>query len=153
VDDETRLALAATFNGVADGYDARPDYPDVIYTLLADRCGCGPGSRVVEVGPATGLVTRRLVGLGAHVTAVEPGPALAQRLRERTAGAPVDVVVDTFEHAPLPTDAFDLLVAATSFHWIDPAVGVAKAADVLRPGGWIALWWTVFGDTSRPDPY
>jgi SAM-dependent methyltransferase len=153
VDDETRLALAATFNGVADGYDARPDYPDEIYSLLVSRGGCGPGTRVVEVGPATGLVTRRLLDLGATVSAIEPGPALAQRLRERTEGRSCEVIVASFEDAPLPDAAFDLLAAATSFHWVEPDVGFAKAARVVRPGGWIALWWTIFGDASRPDPF
>jgi SAM-dependent methyltransferase len=153
VDEQTRLTLAATFNGVADGYDARPDYPDEIYSLLTERCGCGPGTRVVEVGPATGLVTKRLLDLGASVTAVEPGPALAARLREHTAGRPIEVIVDTFEAATLPDAAFDLLVAATAFHWVEPATGFAKAAAVIRPGGWLALWWTIFGDASRPDPF
>jgi hypothetical protein len=30
-------------------------------------------------------------------------------------------------------------VAAAAFHWIDPAVRVAKAADALRPGGALAV--------------
>ncbi|HEX4492305.1 MAG TPA: methyltransferase domain-containing protein [Acidimicrobiia bacterium] len=152
MDDEIRLTLAATFNGVADGYEARPEYPDEIYSLLANR-GCGAGARVLEVGPATGLATMRLLDLGAAVTAVEPGPALAARLRERTAGRACEVVVSSFESAALPDAAFDLLVAATAFHWVEPGTGFAKAASLVRPGGWLALWWTVFGDASRPDPF
>jgi hypothetical protein len=152
MDDETRLTLAATFNGVADGYGARPDYPDAIYALLAAR-GCGPGAHVLEIGPATGLATMRLLDLGAEVTAVEPGPALATRLRERGAGRRLTVVGDSFEAARLPESSFDLVAAATSFHWIEPCTGLAKVASVLRPGGWLALWWTVFGDDARPDPF
>jgi SAM-dependent methyltransferase len=34
---------------------------------------------------------------------------------------------------------FDAVFAATSFHWIDPAVRVAKSADALRPGGALAV--------------
>jgi SAM-dependent methyltransferase len=153
VDDETRLTLAATFDGVVDGYDARPQYPDEIYALLRERCGCGPGSRVLEIGPATGLATMRLLDLGATVTAVEPGPALAVRLRERGAGRPLTVVADSFERARLDDAAFDLVAAATSFHWVEPGTGLTKVAAVLRPGGWLALWWNVFGDDSRPDPF
>jgi len=153
VDDETRLTLAATFDRVVDGYDARPQYPDDIYTLLAERCGCGPGAQVVEIGPATGLVTMRLLDMGAAVTAVEPGPALAARLRERGAGRALTVIADSFERAELPEHAFDLVAAATSFHWVEPGTGLAKVAAALRPGGWLALWWNVFGDESRPDPF
>jgi len=154
MNDELRLKLGATFDAVADGYEARPEYPDEIYALLADRCDCGIGSRVLEIGPATGLATMRLLDLGATVTAVEPGPALAQRLRERAAGRPLEVIVGSFETAELPAAHFDLVAAATSFHWVDPTIGLAKAAGHLRADGWLALWWNIFGDPGgRPDPF
>ncbi len=153
MDDATRLRLGATFDGVADGYDARPQYPDELYALLADRCGCGPGTRVLEIGPATGLATMRLLDLGADITTIEPGPALADRLRSRTVGRSLTVIVSSFEAAELPAARFDLVAAATSFHWVDPSIGLAKVARHLRPGGWLALWWTVFGDVTRPDPF
>ena len=153
MDDQTRLALGATFDAVADGYEARPPYPTEIYTLLVERCGLGKGSRVLEIGPATGLATMPMLDLGAEIVAVEPGPALADRLRERGAGRQLEVVVSSFETAALPAEPFDLVAAATSFHWVDPAIGLAKVARHLRGGGWLALWWNVFGDRSRPDPF
>jgi SAM-dependent methyltransferase len=153
VDDQTRLELAATFDAVADGYDARPPYPDEVFALLAERCGCGPGARVLEIGPATGLATMPLLDLGAEIVAVEPGLALAARLRDRTAGRSIAVIVSSFETADLPAASFDLVASATAFHWVDPTVGLVKVAQHLRPGGWLALWWNVFGDSSRPDPF
>jgi SAM-dependent methyltransferase len=63
------------------------------------------------------------------------------------------IVVDTFEHADLPLGAFDIVAAATAFHWVDPDIGYAKCASVLRKDGWLALWWNVFGDDDRPDPF
>jgi hypothetical protein len=35
-----------------------------------------------------------------------------------------------------------------TWHWIDPVAGPAKAAQVLRPGGRLALFWYV----SEPPP-
>lgn len=145
--------LAASFDRAAAGYDARPGYPARVYEILTARCHLGDGDRVVEIGPGAGQATRPLVELGARVVAVEPGPALAQRLAELMHGAPIDVVVSAFESADLPEGAFDFVVGATSFHWVDPEVGVAKAAAALRDGGWLALWWTVWGDDDRPDPF
>jgi SAM-dependent methyltransferase len=144
--------LAASFDRAAAGYAARPGYPARVYEILA-ACGLRDGTRVVEIGPGAGQATQPLVELGARVVAVEPGPALAQGLREAMAGAPVDVVVSPFESVELPDSAFDLVVGATSFHWVDPEVGVAKAAAALRDDGWLALWWTVWGDDDRPDPF
>lgn len=44
-------------------------------------------------------------------------------------------------------------MAATSFHWVEPASGQAKALNLLRPGGWWAMVWNVFGDETRADPF
>ncbi|MGH8986706.1 MAG: class I SAM-dependent methyltransferase [Acidimicrobiia bacterium] len=137
-----------------EGYDAgRPEYPARVYELLQTRCGVGSGTAALEIGAGTGLVTRRLVGLGAAVTAVEPDPELAQYLAAAMKGHPVQVIVASFEDAALVDAGFDLAVAAMSFHWIDQHVGLAKLGRVVRPGGWAALWWTVFGDPDRPDPF
>ena len=38
---------------------------------------------------------------------------------------------------------FDAVVAGQTWHWIDPVAGAAKAAEVLRPGGRLALFWNV----------
>jgi SAM-dependent methyltransferase len=46
-------------------------------------------------------------------------------------------------------DGFDLAVAATSLHWVRLDVALSKLAQALRPGGWLAAWWTVFGDPER----
>ena len=87
VDDRLKLRRRHSFDEDPDNYQAaRPDYPARVYAVLADRCGLRPGVRVLEIGPGTGQVTRRLAAEGASVVAVELGPALAARLREETAG-------------------------------------------------------------------
>ena len=43
--------------------------------------------------------------------------------------------------------------SATAFHWVDQVRGMAVIRRVLRPGGWVALWWTRFFDRSKPDPF
>jgi SAM-dependent methyltransferase len=46
-----------------------------------------------------------------------------------------------FEDWPIERAAFDLLLSAQAFHWIDPAPGLARAAEALKPQGAIALVW------------
>src|ERR1700722_13207118 len=76
------------------GYRAgRPDYPEVVYETLVERCGLGPRTRALEIGPGTGLVTQHLLREGAHVTAVEPDPAMATYLQDTAASANLDVVI------------------------------------------------------------
>jgi len=136
------------------GYDAaRPGHPERVYEILVERCGLGPGSTTLEVGAGTGQATRRLLELGATpLVAIEPNAELARFLAKRV-GQAVEIVVAPLEDARLPESAFDLAAAASSFHWIDESIGLELVKRTLRPGGWIALWWTGFGDPSRPDPF
>lgn len=143
--------LKTSFDADVDGYEsARPDYPDALFEALARHCGLGPGCRALEIGPGTGQATLALLDRGATVVAVEPGPRMARRLRERVAGSDCQVVECDFEHADL-TGPFDLAAAATSFHWVDPAVDIAKLADLLPVGASLALWWNVFRDVGPHD--
>ena len=145
--------MAAQFDRIAADYDARPGYPAPVFNILVERCGLQPGTRVLEIGPGTGQATVPLLERGANITAVEPGAALARRLAERTAGHDLSIVVSTFEKAELPQATFDLVVSATAYHWVVPSVGAGKCAEVLRDRGWVALWWTIWGDPDRPDPF
>jgi SAM-dependent methyltransferase len=143
------------FDGIATTYaDARPPYPERVYEILRTRCHLGPGQRVLDIGAGSGQATQRLVDAGAEVVAVEPSQALADELRARLNVSPsLQVVVGPFEDVDLPSGAFDLVTAATSFHWLDADRAVPMIARVLRPGGWLALWWNVFGDPELPDPF
>lgn len=144
----------ATFDEDAAGYDlGRPGYPAELYDELVARCGLGPETRVLEIGCGTGQATRELLDRGAVVTAVELGPSLAALAREKLAGRAVEVRTGAFENQPLEPASFDLAASATAFHWVDAAVALPRIADALVAGGWLALWWTIFGDPDRPDPF
>jgi SAM-dependent methyltransferase len=142
------------FGADPEAYDrARPGHAERVYEILVERCGLTRGTSVLEVGPGTGQATRRLLELGASpLVALEPNEDLARYLA-RSVGDRADICVTALEDADLPAAAFDLATAASSFHWIDPAIGLATLFRTLRPGGWIALWWTGFGDRDRPDPF
>jgi SAM-dependent methyltransferase len=153
-DTATRERARTAFGSDPAVYEAgRPDYPDEVYRILVDRCGLRPGISILESGPGTGQVTRHLVDAGAHVTAAEPDPALCEFLRGAFPSKQVEVIESTFEDATFDADSFDLVAAATSFHWVDQSVGLPKIGHIARPGGWVALWWTSFGDPDRADPF
>jgi len=135
------VSLRETFEQVPELYDRmRPGYPGELFDDLAALTGAEAGSRVLELGCGTGQATVPLARSGYQVVAVEPGAGLADLARRRLAAFPsVDVVTSSFEAWPLPAQAFDLVLAATSFHWIAPEVRVAKSAQALRPGGALAV--------------
>jgi SAM-dependent methyltransferase len=146
-----RRNLGSVFNEVPELYDrVRPSYPDDLVVDLAAITGMDERSAVLEVGCGTGQATRSLSGLGCSVTAVEPGADMAALARERLAGSPnVEVETSSFEEWDDQGRRFDVLVAASSWHWVDPSIGWRRAHDVLRPRGWMAVLGNVV--VRRPD--
>ncbi|WP_216900415.1 class I SAM-dependent methyltransferase [Nocardia alni] len=135
------------FEAHAEIYDrARPPYPAALWDRLRDNELLRYGTRVIELGAGTGLATGPMLRAGASVTVVEPGPALAARLRLHCPEATVHV--GSAETAPLPSAAFDLAVAATAVHWFDLDVVLPKLHRALVPGGHFAVWWNTYGDLS-----
>lgn len=146
-----RPAAKQVYGADAAAYtEGRPEYPAMVFDVLQDSCDLRPGADVLEIGPGTGQATKRLVEAGAQVTAVEPDPGLATALRTRL--PIVKIIEATAEEAPLGEKRFDLVAAATSWHWVEPAIGHPRLVRALRPGGHLAIWWTIFSDPHRPDP-
>jgi SAM-dependent methyltransferase len=144
------------FNEVPALYEqVRPSYPDELFSDLVAVTGVGAHSSVLEIGCGTGQATRSLARLGCDVTAIEPGVQmadLARRLLARVSNVAVET--STFETWEARDRRFDLVVAASSWHWIDPSVGWSKAHLVLRPGGWLALLGhVVVRRTDEPEVY
>src|SRR5215469_3870498 len=129
------------FDEIAAEYDRhRPAYPDELIDQACRIAGIGGGDAVLEVGCGSGQLTRSLAGRGLRVTAVEPGTHLLSLARQNLAGAgEVEFVNDRFEDAPLPRERFRAVFSASAFHWVDPQASWQKAADVLVPGGTLAL--------------
>lgn len=146
----------AVFGRTADAYRrARPDYPDRVYRILVERCGL-IGAHTLEVGSGSGIATRRMLELGAQLlVAVEPDPLLSNALGdlERESAGRLAVVSSTLEAAELPKGGFDLVVCASSYHWLDPEIAPRTLGACLRPGGHLTLFWNVFQDPARPDPF
>lgn len=71
---------------------------------------------------------------------VELGEQLAIRARRNLAAfREVEVVNASYESWQPSEGGFDAVVAFTAFHWIDPEVRFARSADLLRPGGALAV--------------
>jgi SAM-dependent methyltransferase len=130
--------MAESFGSDPERYDrARPSYP----TALVERIiAASPGRDVLDVGCGTGIVARQFQAAGCSVLGVEPDVRMAGQARQRG----LEVEVATFEDWDPAGRAFDAVVAGQAWHWIDPVAGAAKAAQALRPGGRLAVFWNAF---------
>ena len=129
------------FDEIAVEYDRRrPGYPGELVDQACQVAGIGSGAQVLEVGCGSGQLTRALVARGLYVTALEPGNSLIALARKNLEGAgEVEFVNARFEDALLPRERFQAVFCASAFHWLDPKVSWQKVADVLVPGGTLAL--------------
>ena len=143
------------FGGDPAGYDAaRPAYPDWVFNFLRERCRFVSDLVTFEIGAGTGTATRHLLEMGANpLVAVEPDERLAAFLRETIPDAALTVIVAPFEEAMLQEASFSLGLSATAFHRLNEDFALGKVAKLLRPGGWWAMLWNTFGDSSLPDPF
>jgi ubiquinone/menaquinone biosynthesis C-methylase UbiE len=153
--ESTARRYGKVFDEIAAEYDRRrPTYPDQLIDQACQVAGIGGGDHVLEVGCGSGQLTRGLVARGLHVTALEPGTSLIALARRNLEGAgAVEFVNAQFEDALLPREQFAAVFSASAFHWVDPKVSWQKAADVLAPGGTLALvqYFGLEEPRSKPD--
>lgn len=139
---------AVIFGRAAGQYDRyRPSYPHLAISHVKNLA---QGGTWLEVGAGTGIATTDMASSDAHITCLEPSEEMAEVLRGRELER-VEVVVSGFEDWEGPVDRFDLIFAAQSWHWVDPAQGYDHALRLLCPGGAIALMWNVL--TNRYEGF
>lgn len=152
--DDDRERLGATFDRAGELYQrARPEYPEALYDYLLDVTQLPAGARLLEVGCATGKATLPLARRGFSITCVEPGAALAAVARTNLAGLAVEVAEARFEDWVLVGGPYAMVFAATAWHWVDPTVRYRKAAEVLEPRGYLALWGAGHVFPYNGDPF
>jgi SAM-dependent methyltransferase len=137
-------APASWFDEEVGAYErARPSYPDAAFDALVGYLGeseITPPFDAVEIGPGSGKATKSLLQHGFRITATEPGENMSAFLRKKFSGdARLEVVHARFEDARLPDSAFDAVVSATSFGWVDERVRLPKSHALLRDYGVLAV--------------
>lgn len=133
--------LRSTFSEDAELYHrARPGYPDELLDDLQRVAGIGQGCRVLEIGCGTGQLTTSLAERGCEIIGLDLGANTVEVARRNLGQYPaVNVYQATFEDWALPNTPFDVVVSATAFHWLDPAIRATKSAEALHSGGILAV--------------
>lgn len=119
--------------------ELRPQYAPSAIAWIAERCGLGPGSRVVDLAAGTGRLSGRFLAGGVDVIAVEPAANMRAVLEERFPA--VRAVVATAESMPFDGGTIDAVVVGNAFHHFERDAAMSEIRRVLRPGGGLALFW------------
>ena len=138
------MDLRHRFEGLGDQYQKfRPTYPAAFIDWLMETM---KPTRALDLGCGTGIAMRLVVARGVSVVGLDSSAdMLAQAAGWRVRG---DANVLPFRAA-----AFDLVYAATSFHWFDTDLVLPEIARVVRPGGWACAFWNLRTQTTLHDEY
>ncbi len=129
--------LEWTFDTVASVYEKmRPGYVAQLYQTIFDYIEIDQNSNVLEIGTGGGQATAPVLATGCKLTAVESGEQFSQLLKEKFKDFPeFSVITDKFENTQLESDSYDLVFAASAFHWIAEKTGYEKVYEILKKGG------------------
>lgn len=141
---QSRRPQRLVFGEDAGLYDrSRPSYPAELIDDVVSLAGTD--ATTLDVGCGTGKATVLLAERGTAGVGVEADGAMAAVARHNLAAFPswrVDVSdFETWAPGERGPGSFDLVCSAQAWHWLDPDVRFHKAYGLLRPGGWVALWW------------
>ncbi|MGE3801035.1 MAG: class I SAM-dependent methyltransferase [Candidatus Kapaibacterium sp.] len=136
-----RVGRRVMFDQVADEYDAvRPGYPTKLFEILARAAVLQKGMETLEIGCGTGQATKWLIQYGLNVTCIDPSENMLRIARQKFAEIEgVHFAQSTFENHTLRDESLDLIIAATSWHWVDPIVGYTKVVRGLKPKGKLSI--------------
>jgi SAM-dependent methyltransferase len=123
-------------------YQVRPRYPQVLIDQVVKIAQLSTDSKILEVGCGPAIATPAFAALGCRMVCLEPNPDF-YHLAQQTCEPFSNVTIQncSFEEWVLAPQQFDVVLAASSFHWIPPEIGYPKAAAALRPEGFLILLW------------
>lgn len=133
------MANEKVFDQRAGAYDrGRPGYaPEAVQAILNL---VKDGAKAVDIGAGTGIFTRELLRHDIETYAVEPNAQMRAKLEENLGTEhKLHIVAASAEATGLPTGAFDLITAASSFHWLDTRIFLQECRRLLKEDGVVCL--------------
>tara|TARA_B100000989_G_scaffold53782_1_gene36052 strand:- start:19969 stop:20739 length:771 start_codon:yes stop_codon:yes gene_type:complete len=131
------------FDNLAHNYSKyRPDYsPDVLQSLL--RMHNGSDLSAADIGAGTGIWTRMLSNSSKikNLYAVEPSLNMKEQGKNHKQNGNIKWVSGSAENTNLPSNNFDIVTMASSFHWAKFDLATKEFHRILKENGtFCALW-------------
>lgn len=138
--DHICMALAITFDTIADVYDAQRAHPPAVATAIGQAIAAqiGSGARVLEIGVGSGRIALPVAAAGTVVTGIDISDGMLQTARERArqAGVPLDLIKADAQALPFADATFDAALAVHVLHLLpDWRKALAELVRVVRVGG------------------
>ncbi len=130
---------------------SRPRYPQAVVELLVAHLGLTMQSVIADIGAGTGISSQLFLDFGCPVYAVEPNAEMRAIAAAEYGDRPNLTLIDgTAEDTHLTDSSVDFVIAGQAFHWFDPAKTRAEFTRILKPDGWIVLFWNTRDEAESP---
>jgi SAM-dependent methyltransferase len=136
------------FGKAAEDYGRhRQGFPDVFFDRLAGLGLTFSSKRILDVGTGTGLFARELASRGGIVTGIDQSADLLAEAERANLGqlSGVTYLHGVAENTGLAPSSFDIITAATCWHWFDRPQAASEAVRLLRTDGCLLIchldWW------------
>jgi len=130
----------------------RPRYHPKLYQAILDYHTSNGGqlNTILDVGCGPGIVAQALAPHFHHAIGLDPSAGMISTAQSTggvsSTSEPIRWEISTAEDLgselspPIQAGSVDLITAATAAHWFDMSRFWPRAAEVLKPGGTVALW-------------
>lgn len=128
----------------------RPTYHPNLYRIVIDHHVSTGGQlgTILDVGCGPGNAVRDLAPHFKHAIGLDPSEGMIRAARSlggvSSASEDIRFELSTAEELgtspTIPDSSVDLIIAATAAHWFDMSLFWPRAAQILKPGGTVALW-------------
>lgn len=120
----------------------RPNYPEGIYTYLAEKKSLSPGFVIADIGCGTGISCEPFLKRNHKVIGIEPNENMLNAAKIYLENySEFEAIVASAEETTLTDKSIDLIVCAQAFHWFDKEKAKHEFKRILKPGGKVVLLW------------
>lgn len=145
------LKIRNNFSRVVEAYTKyRRDYPEQIYDLIHDFCS-DKESKVLDLGCGTGIVTNHLALNYKDVIGIDKEQGMIDATKE-TANKNAKFLVASAESLPFEDGTFDLVTAASAYHWFDYDKAGKEILRVLKSNGKFCVFWKYCNNSKNYLP-
>lgn len=143
-----------TFDDAVTDYEkSRPAYVKELYEDIFRYKPIDACSKVLEIGIGTGKAAGPILEKQCVFDAIEPGEKLAEFAGEKFSQyKKFHIYNQTLQDYVCTPETYDLIYAATAFHWIPEEYGYPRVYELLKKGGAFARFaYHAGGDKKREE--
>jgi ubiquinone/menaquinone biosynthesis C-methylase UbiE len=143
-------SLRIIFDDVAEIYDeVRPGYPKQVFEDVITISNIPKNGKILEICCGTGQATIPFAEHGYSIHCLEIGKNMVNIALKKFQKYPnIKIENIAFEDWTSPNNTYDLVLAATAFHWIPSEIGYPKTVAVLKDTGYLIQLLNL-----HPSPY